>query len=80
MYILCVINSLQYYNNKNKSTKVNYMLLIALTYGPVLFAMLAYISYLEVKDIQSNNGSKMSLTLSLLLAIAFISLFMNSFV
>lgn len=56
------------------------MLLIALTYGPVLFSMLAYICYLEVKDIQNNNGSKMSLTLSLLLALAFISLFTNSFV
>ncbi len=46
------------------------MLLIGLTYGPVLFAMLFAIVITEIREVkQKSEGSKMSLALSLLLII-----------
>lgn len=56
------------------------MFLIALTYGPVLFAIILFIAYGELKDVIQNNESKMSLALSAMLAITYLAFFVHSFV
>lgn len=56
------------------------MFLIALTYGPVLFAIILFIAYGELKDVIENNESKMSLALSAMLALTYLAFFIHSFV